>query len=48
MRLLLDQNLSRRLVESLRDSFDEVIHVCAAGLDHSDDRAIWEYAKNRA
>ena len=45
MRLLLDQNLSHRLKETLRDLFPETLHVSDAGLESADDFAVWEYAK---
>lgn len=44
MRLLFDQNLSRRLVGMLRDAFPDSVHVVDAGLDTATDREIWEYA----
>jgi len=45
VKLLLDENLSRRLVERLADLFPGTIHVAAAGLLQSPDTTIWEYAK---
>ena len=44
MKLLLDQNLSHRLVERLRDVCPEVVHVRAVGLERADDEAVWHYA----
>ena len=44
MRLLFDQNLSRRLVGGLRDVFPESQHVTALGLHTATDREIWDYA----
>lgn len=46
MKLLLDENLSRRIVESLQLHFPGSSHVSLVGLDQADDRAIWDYAKN--
>ena len=46
MRLLLDQNLSPRLSETLRDLYPESIHVRDAGLESAGDAAIWAYAKD--
>ena len=43
MRLLLDQNLSPRLVERLDDLYPDSIHVSKAGLDRATDRAVWEH-----
>lgn len=45
MKLLFDQNLSSRLVRDLADAYPGSIHVRTAGLDRSEDAAIWEYAK---
>ena len=44
MKLLLDQNLSHRLVERLRDICPDIVHVRAVGLGRADDEAVWEYA----
>lgn len=45
MRLLLDQNLSYRLIEQLKDMYPDSSHVRLLGLEHADDEAIWEYAR---
>ncbi|MCQ3810941.1 MAG: DUF5615 family PIN-like protein [Acidimicrobiia bacterium] len=44
MRLLLDQNLSRRLVEMLVAEYPGSSHVAEIGLDTATDNTIWEYA----
>ena len=44
MRLLFDQNLSRRLVGELALLFPDSAHVGALGLDTATDREIWAYA----
>ena len=44
MRLLFDQNLSRRLVRELASLFPDCAHVSAVGLDTATDREIWTYA----
>jgi predicted nuclease of predicted toxin-antitoxin system len=44
VKLLLDENLSRRLVTRLADTFPGSSHVSAAGLEQSTDRQVWEYA----
>lgn len=45
MKLLLDENLSRRLIESIHDLFPGSIHVAQAGLSRATpDRKIWDYA----
>ena len=45
MRLLFDQNLSRRLVRDLADLFPESVHVSRVHLDVADDRQVWEFSK---
>ena len=44
MKLLFDQNLSRRLVPLLRAEFPESRHVTDLGLDRATDSEIWTYA----
>jgi predicted nuclease of predicted toxin-antitoxin system len=46
VKLLFDENLSRRLVNHLADAFPETSHVTAAGLERATDREVWEYAGN--
>lgn len=45
MKLLLDQNLSYRLVEPLQDAYPDTTQVRLVGLEHADDRAVWKYAR---
>ncbi len=45
MKLLLDENLSRRLVPFLQNQFPGTTQVVLTGLERADDRDIWEYAK---
>ncbi len=45
MKLLLDENLSRRAVAFLLDAFPESSQVALLGLEHVNDLTIWEYAK---
>lgn len=44
MRLLFDQNLSRRLVRLLDAEFPGSRHVSDLGLETATDQAIWDYA----
>lgn len=44
MKLLFDQNLSRRLVSRLATEFPESEHVAEVGLDQATDDAIWAHA----
>ncbi len=45
MKLLFDQNLSFRLCQHLNDLFPESAHVRLVGLDHADDRVVWDFAR---
>jgi len=45
LKLLLDQNLSRKLVSRLADIFPDSSHVQFHGLPEADDGEIWEFAK---
>jgi predicted nuclease of predicted toxin-antitoxin system len=45
VKLLIDENLSRRLVARLADLFPDSIHVTEVALAESPDAAVWEYAK---
>ena len=45
MKLLLDQNLSHRLVKALIAEFPDSSHVRYVGLDRAPDGPVWEYAK---
>ena len=44
MKLLFDQNLSYRLVESLTGLYPNCTHVRLIGLESADDEAIWNFA----
>ncbi len=44
MKLLFDQNLSPRLVESLAEFFPGSLHVQTVALDRASDEAVWRYA----
>jgi predicted nuclease of predicted toxin-antitoxin system len=48
MRLLLDNNLSPRLVQQLSDLFPEVAHVESAGLAEASDEEVWAHARDKA
>jgi predicted nuclease of predicted toxin-antitoxin system len=45
VKLLLDQNLSPRLVDALSDICPEIEHVQEADLATADDDTIWAYAR---
>lgn len=44
MKLLLDQNLSRRLVHQLKDTYPESCHITSVLSETASDREIWFYA----
>jgi predicted nuclease of predicted toxin-antitoxin system len=46
MKLLLDQNLSHRLIDVLDDLFPGSLHVRLLGLAEADDLTIWNYARD--
>ena len=46
MKLLLDENLSRRLVPFLQAEFPDSTQVVLAGLERATDMAIWAYARD--
>jgi predicted nuclease of predicted toxin-antitoxin system len=46
VKLLLDQNLSPRLVNRLVDLYPDSSHVYLIGLDTAPDLIIWEYARD--
>ena len=46
MKLLLDENLSRRAVPFLQDTFPGSTQVTLFGMENADDRAIWNFAKD--
>lgn len=45
MKLLLDENLSRRLVRRIEDLFPGSRHVASEGLVQASDAEIWNYAR---
>lgn len=47
MKLLLDHNLSPKLLVIFKDHFPGSEHVFHLGLDTANDPAIWEYARER-
>jgi predicted nuclease of predicted toxin-antitoxin system len=47
VRLLLDENLSHKLVRRLADLFPDSVHVQDVGLKSADDPVVWEFAKDR-
>ncbi|MDQ2818181.1 MAG: DUF5615 family PIN-like protein [Candidatus Eremiobacteraeota bacterium] len=48
MSLLLDENISRHLLDVLKASFPAAEHVTLIGSSESSDAEVWAYAKNKA
>jgi predicted nuclease of predicted toxin-antitoxin system len=46
MKILLDENLSDRIILKIIDLYPESEHVKSLGLVNTDDGIIWEYAKD--
>jgi predicted nuclease of predicted toxin-antitoxin system len=46
VKLLLDQNLSHKLVAAVADVFPQTAHVRDLGLAQADDHSIWNYARD--
>ena len=45
MKLLLDENLSDRIINKIIDLYPDSQHVKTLGLLNTDDSLIWEFAK---
>lgn len=46
MKLLLDQNLSRRLLRELEPRFPRSVHTQLLGLERASDLEVWAYARD--
>jgi len=47
VKLLLDENLSPKLVSRLRELYGQIAHVRDVSLRQADDQSIWDWAKVR-
>ncbi len=45
MKLLLDENLSRRIIPFLQEAFPGSTQVALLGMERASDRQVWEYAR---
>ena len=45
MKLLLDENLSDRIISRVADLFPDSTHIKAVGLREADDFVVWEWAR---
>ena len=48
MKLLFDQNISRRLVNQLKELYPGSNHVYPLGLFEATDDEVWKYARNNS
>jgi predicted nuclease of predicted toxin-antitoxin system len=46
VKLLLDENLSRRIVAALHDTYPDSTQVALVGREHASDREVWEFARH--
>ena len=46
MKLLLDENVSRRLLPLLADAYPDSMHVAQQGLQQASDVEVWKFAKD--
>jgi predicted nuclease of predicted toxin-antitoxin system len=44
--LLLDNNISHRVIPRIGEIFPHATHVMHEGLDRADDKEVWSFAKN--
>ena len=47
MKLLLDENLSRRVVPFIQQDFLDSTQISLLNMEHSTDKEIWDYAKTQ-
>lgn len=47
MKLLLDENLSRRMVAVLEPAFPGTAQVAVLGMERASDREIWQFARDQ-
>jgi predicted nuclease of predicted toxin-antitoxin system len=47
MKLLLDENISRRLLPLLADAYPDSTHVVLQGLQQASDGEVWEFAREK-
>jgi len=47
VKLLLDENLSRRIVPALQDTYPDSSQIALLGLNEASDQDIWEFAREK-
>ena len=45
MKLLLDENISRKIIPAVQQEFPGTTQAALVGLDRAEDRTLWEFAK---
>ncbi len=45
VKLLLDENVSDRIVQRIADLFPDSTHIKTVGLKEAEDRVVWEWAR---
>ncbi len=45
MKLLLDENLSRRVIPAILDAYPESSQIALLGMDAANDKQVWAYAQ---
>jgi len=45
MKLLLDENLSRRIIPFIQEAYPESTQIALLDMERSDDQTVWDYAK---
>ncbi|MFI5343974.1 MAG: DUF5615 family PIN-like protein [Chlamydiales bacterium] len=48
MKLLFDQNISRKILSLITQKFPDSVQVYMLGLQEADDKEIWDYAKRNS
>ena len=47
MKLLLDENLSRRIIPMIQDAYPESSQIALEGMESANDKAVWAYAQQQ-
>jgi predicted nuclease of predicted toxin-antitoxin system len=47
MKLLLDENLSRRIIPMIQDAYPESSQIALLGMESANDKAVWAYAQQQ-
>ena len=47
MKLLLDENLSRRIIPMIQDAYPESSQIALLGMESANDKTVWAYAQQQ-